>query len=289
MNICILGAGMVGLCYARAFAEHGHAIVGICDPKPSPALTEWAKACEVPLHAQPGPWLAQANAVISAVFGTVALAVAEQALAHMTPGSLYVDMTTADPDDMQRLEASATRSGHRFVDVAITGAVNLSGMRTPLLCAGAAAQDAQALFATCGAPIRVVGTHAGEAASLKLLRSVFTKGMEALAVECLLTAERKGLRAALHDVLSDIDQGSLRETMESMVRTHIPHAARRRNEVVEAQRQMQQAGIAPVVMPAVQQLFEQTAARFAEHGYQGKSTADALAWLDQAPHHGARG
>jgi 3-hydroxyisobutyrate dehydrogenase len=281
MKTVILGGGIVGLCYAKALADQGHALIAFCDSRASLHLMDFAASHALPVHAAAGPWLADADLVVSAVFGTVALELAEQALAHMSAGALYVDMTTADPQDMSRAETLARSGGQRFVDVAITGAVNLSGARTPLLCSGEGAEEVRALLAACGAPIRVVGTKPGDAASLKLLRSIFTKGMEALAVECLVTAERKGLRAALHDVLSDIDEGSLRELMESMVRTHIPHSARRRNEVVEAQRQMQMAGVAPLVMPAVQDLFERTADGFAAHGYEGGDTATALAWLGQ--------
>ncbi len=281
MKTIILGGGVVGQCYAQALAAQGHALAGFCDPQPGDALRALAQAHGAPIHAEPGAWMQGAELAVSAVFGTAALGVARAALAHLPRGALYVDMTTADPEDMVRADQIAQAGGHRFVDVAITGAVNLSGARTPLLCAGGSAAEVAALLGACGAPIRTVGARPGDAASLKLLRSIFTKGMEALAVECLVTAERKGLRAELHEVLSDIDEGSLRETMESMVRTHIPHAARRRNEVIEAQRQMRLAGVAPIVLPGVEQLFERTQQALAAQGYGGQNTADALAWLAQ--------
>lgn len=270
---------MVGICYAQALADGGHTLAGICDPQPSAALHAFAQAHGLAIHPAPGPWLAEAELVLCAVFGTVALAVAQAALPHLRRGALYVDMTTADPDDMRQAEALARAGGQHFADVAITGAINLSGAHTPLLCAGDGAEQACRLLAACGAPVRVVGSRAGDAASLKLLRSIFTKGMEALAVECLVTAERKGLRQELHTVLSDIDEGCLRETMESMVRTHLTHAGRRLNEVREAQRQMRLAGIEPVVLPGVQQRFEKTVAMLSAHAFAGGDTAAALAWL----------
>ncbi|GAA6120910.1 NAD(P)-binding domain-containing protein [Acidovorax sp. FG27] len=279
MNIVIFGGGVVGQCYAEALAAQGHTIAGFVDPQPGAALRGLAQRLGAGVHAAPGAWLHAAQMAVSAVFGTVALQVARQAFAHLPPGALYVDMTTADPDDMRQAAREAEAGGHRFVDVAITGAVNLSGARTPVLCSGTAAPEVAALLGACGAPVRTVGARPGDAAALKLLRSIFTKGMEALAVECLVTAEQQGLRAELHDVLLDIDQGSLRETMESMVRTHIPHAGRRRNEVVEAQRQMRLAGVEPIVLPGVQQLFEHTVQGQVDAPYAGSSTADALAWL----------
>ena len=166
-----------------------------------------------------------------------------------------------------------------FVDVAITGAVNLGGKKTPLLVAGSKAGFVQELFFPFGGSVRVVGDQPGDAASLKLLRSIYTKGTEALAVECLVTAQQMGLREQLYAVLQDIDETPLRTLMESMVRTHIPHSARRRNEVAEAQQQMARYGLTPVVSPAVESLFAATAQAHATQPFTGTSTDEAIAWL----------
>lgn len=270
---------MVGQCYAQALQAQGHTIAAFCDHAPSDALRALAAGLGASTHPAPGPWLADAELVVSAVFGTAALELANATFPHLQAGTLYLDMTTADPQAMRDADTLARGHGVRFVDVAITGAVNLSGARTPLLCAGAHADEVARLLGACGAPVQVVGERPGDAAELKLLRSIFTKGLEALAVECLVTAERKGLREALFRVLSDIDQGSLRETLESMVRTHIVHAGRRRNEVIEAQRQMKQAGVPAIVLAGVQSRFEHTLSQQQAHPYTGQTTADALAWL----------
>lgn len=284
MKLALIGGGMVGRCYGQAFAAQGLTLCGIWDAAPTDDLQAFAQQHGIPLHTDAGTWLGQADGVLSAVFGSAALAVATAALHHLRPGALYIDMTTADPEDMRRVQALAQRSGHHFVDVAITGAVNLHGPKTPLLCAGEQAPEVAALFRRLGAPIQEVGTQPGDAASLKLLRSIFTKGLEALSVECLLTAERQGLRAQLHDILADIDQTNLKRLMESMVHTHIEHAARRQKEVAEAQRQMQLVGIRPVVLPAVEALFQRTANRQLETPFKGQGITAALEWLGASAH-----
>jgi 3-hydroxyisobutyrate dehydrogenase len=282
MKFALIGGGMVGQCYARALTAGGLELCGIWDAKPSETLMEFGRAHRAQVHTGPGPWLADADMALSAVFGSVALEVAGAALERLRPGALYVDMTTADPEDMLRAERLATAAGQHFVDVAITGAVNVHGPKTPLLCAGTKAEDAAELFRAVGAPVQVVGAVPGDAASLKLLRSIFTKGLEALAIECLTTAEKRGLRAKLHEILSDLDAKPLKDMMESMVGTHIEHSARRRKEVEEAQRQMHAAGIDPVVLPAVEQLFRRTADRQAAIPYRGRSLDEALRWLIEA-------
>lgn len=274
---------MVGACYMHAFVEQGRSLVGLCDLQPSDAVVAAVQAAGAEVYTAPGAWLAGADVVVSAVFGTVARSLFEACLPHLVDGALYVDMTTADPQEMRECAELAQRGTHggavHFVDVAITGAVNLGGKKTPLLVAGSKAGFVQELFFPFGGSVRVVGDQPGDAASLKLLRSIYTKGTEALAVECLVTAQQMGLREQLYAVLQDIDETPLRTLMESMVRTHIPHSARRRNEVAEAQQQMARYGLTPVVSPAVESLFAATAQAHATQPFTGTSTDEAIAWL----------
>ena len=274
---------MVGACYMHAFVEQGHSLVGLCDLQPSDAVVAAVQAAGAEVYTAPGAWLAGADVVVSAVFGTVARSLFEACLPHLVDGALYVDMTTDDPQEMRECAELAQRGTHggavHFVDVAITGAVNLGGKKTPLLVAGSKAGFVQELFFPFGGSVRVVGDQPGDAASLKLLRSIYTKGTEALAVECLVTAQQMGLREQLYAVLQDIDETPLRTLMESMVRTHIPHSARRRNEVAEAQQQMARYGLTPVVSPAVESLFAATAQAHATQPFTGTSTDEAIAWL----------
>lgn len=274
---------MVGACYMQAFLEQGHSLVGLCDLQPNAAVAQAVQAAGAQVHTAPGTWLAGADVVVSAVFGTVARSLFEACLPHLQDGALYVDMTTADPGEMRECGELARRGAQgravHFVDVAITGAVNLGGKKTPLLVAGGQAGFVQELFLPFGGSVRVVGDQPGDAAALKLLRSIYTKGTEALAVECLVTAQAMGLREPLYAVLQDIDETPLRTLMESMVRTHIPHSARRRNEVAEARQQMARHGLAPVVSPAVESLFAATAQAHTEHPFTGSSTDDAIDWL----------
>ena len=280
---------MVGACYMQAFVEQGHSLVGLCDLQPNAAVADAVQAAGAQVHTAPGAWLAEADVVVSAVFGTVARSLFEACLPHLrdlrdlADGVVYVDMTTADPQEMRECGELARRVAQgravHFVDVAITGAVNLGGRKTPLLVAGGKAGFVQELFLPFGGSVRVVGGQPGDAAALKLLRSIYTKGTEALAVECLVTAQQMGLREQLHAVLQDIDETPLRTLMESMVRTHIPHSARRRNEVAEARQQMARNGLAPIALPAVEALFAATARAHAAQPFTGTSTDDAIDWL----------
>jgi 3-hydroxyisobutyrate dehydrogenase-like beta-hydroxyacid dehydrogenase len=226
--------------------------------------------------------LAQAEWVLSCVTGAQALPVAEQVSGHLVPGAGLADLTTASPAVKRQAAARVAECGVRYVDTAIMGAISLNRVRTPLLAAGAGAPAFQDLMSTAGGNVAVIeGGVAGDAISLKILRSVFTKGMEALAVELLTSAEKQGVREKLYAQLSDIDQTPLRNFIDMLVRTHVIHAKRRAHEVRDAQAELAAQGLPSQVLPGVAQRFVDTAARLERQplGMPEPDIDQALQWL----------
>lgn len=259
MKIAIIGAGEVGLTYARPWLAAGHEIT-LCDLKPSPQAQAFALESGLELSPSISAAVPDCDVAVSCVFGTVSLAVAEQALASMQRNALFIDMTTADPRQIRAAAELAAQLQVSYVDVAILGAIALTHEKTNLLGAGAGIERAEALYRSIGAPLKVVeGGAAGDAAALKILRSVFTKGLEALTIECFMAAEKQGVTEQLHDALSDIDQASLRDFLGALIRTHVVHAPRRLKEVEEAERQLLAADMPVSVLPGVKALFQRTA------------------------------
>lgn len=279
--IAIVGLGEVGRCYAQALHSAGFGLL-LCEPHPSEAATALAAAWGLPLHPQAGPWLAGADWVLSCVTGAQSLAVATQAMAHMAPGAGLADLSTASPEVKRQAAAQAASHRVRCVDTAIMGAISLGGVHTPLLAAGPGADALKAVLVQAGARVQVIeGGQVGDAMALKLLRSVFTKGMEALSVELLLSAEKQGLRKPLYAQLADIDQTPLRSFIDMLVRTHVVHAQRRAHEVADAQQAMAAQGLASRVLPGVAQRFRDTAHQLASHPLPvaDPTVEEALAWL----------
>jgi len=284
MRISLIGFGQVGQCYAQALHAAGHTLDTLCDIAPTDAMRERAQSHQAELVTELGPWLARADLVISAVFGHAAQDVAEAALPLMHADADYADFTTASPDTMQHLAQVAATQGRRFTDVAIMGAIFIQGAGTPLLCAGTGAQRVAEFMASTGAPARAIDGVAGDAMTLKLLRSIITKGLESLSVECLVAADRKNLVPALFEVLADVDERPLTTFMQAMVRSHVVHAERRLVEVQEARQQLHDDALEPLVLDGVERLFARTASALATQ--RGERTAaipdslqSCLTWL----------
>lgn len=281
MKIAIIGLGEVGRCYAQALTGAGYPL-SLCDPRPSAAAMELASGWSLPVQSAIGAWLNDCDWILSCVTGAHALSVVEQCLPHARRGASVCDLTTASPDAKRAAARRAPESGVRYVDIAIMGAISLSLERTPLLAAGDGAQELCALLAPAGGRVQVIeGGAAGDAIALKILRSVFTKGMEALSVELLMAAEKQGVREKLYEQLRDIDETPLRTFIDMLVRTHVVHARRRAHEVHDAAAELAKHGLPSLVLPGVENRFARTIADL-ESGPPAQAEPDidqALAWL----------
>ena len=281
MRIAIVGLGEVGRCYAAPLHSAGFEL-DFCEARPSVAAQELAGECGLTIHQQPGSWLADADWVLSCVTGSVALSVIDQLLPYLKPGASIADLTTASPSTKKQAAKLAASHRARYIDVAIMGAISLNLVRTPLLSAGEGAEDFGAILTRAGGKVTSIANGvAGDAISIKILRSVFTKGMEALCVELLMSAEKQGVREQLYEQLSDIDQTPLRAFIDMLVRTHVIHASRRAHEVHDANAELRSQGIASLVLPGVEQRFRHTATELQSRQlpWADPSVDQALEWL----------
>jgi 3-hydroxyisobutyrate dehydrogenase len=186
------------------------------------------------------------------VVATIAPALREQAI--------LADLTAADPPHVIAAADYLGASRARFVDVAIMGAVSLHGIRTPLLASGEMAKDFAETMNALGFSVSArEGSAVGDASRLKLLRSLFAKGLDALVVESMLAAEALGLRQDLIDLLSDFDQRPLRDHIDMYLRTHPPHAGRRLVEMELAEAQLMSLGLLSLTTRATIDRYRHTA------------------------------
>jgi 3-hydroxyisobutyrate dehydrogenase-like beta-hydroxyacid dehydrogenase len=96
-------------------------------------------------------------------------------------------------------------------------------------------------------PVEVVGLEPGEAAGLKLLRSIFMKGVAASALESVEAARRRGadewLRGEIAGVIGD-------RLLERLLSGSVTHAERRQDEMDAAAAYLRELGVEPRVAQA---------------------------------------
>jgi len=189
-----------------------------------------------------------AEIVLSLVTADAALPAAQDYAALLRAGALWCDMNSMAPSTKREAAAAIEAAGGRYVDVAVMAPVN-KGLAVPLLLAGRAAEDAQALLAALGfTDIRVVGEEVGRASAIKMIRSVMVKGLEALSFECAAAAREAGV---FDEVMASLDASERdwnwtrrvaynRERMET-------HGERRAAEMEEVCRTLADLEVEPVM------------------------------------------
>lgn len=271
----LAGYGEVGRAIAARLVERGAPLVVV---DPAQAGTDIAGGAGTVKAALP-TGLQAFDLVIAVTPASVAPGLA-RATASLPGAFLYVDLSSAAPAAMA--EAAENFSGPAaFVDGAIMGSVDLNGADTPIILAGGEAARAAEVLTGLGLPATALsGSRPGDAAALKLLRSVVTKGIEAVAVEAYVAAHRLNLADALRANLDDISRRPFPDFLDAIVRTHPIHAARRAREVEAAIGKLAAHELPTDVSRAVLARFETTVARLAaDPPPQRPSAGEASAWL----------
>jgi 3-hydroxyisobutyrate dehydrogenase-like beta-hydroxyacid dehydrogenase len=102
--------------------------------------------------------------------------------------------------------------------------------------------------------VHVTGPTAGDAARVKLIRSVYMKGRDALLVEMLTTARRCGLDARVVDSIARApgEQVPFEQLVERVMPALVRHAGRRADELANASAEVERSGLEPTMTTAAE-------------------------------------
>jgi len=240
MEVAVLGLGEAGGRIAADLVAAGCAVRG-WDPVARPAGVDTAPDASSAARG--------AKVVLSINAAAVALEVAGGVAGSLADDAVYADCNTSSPALKRALAKTVPAS---FADVALVGTVPTLGLRTPALASGAGAERFADLFRPLGMPVDVVGPDPGDAAGLKLLRSVFMKGMAASAIESLEAARAAGVEARVRADIAAVIGKPLLKRLLSGSRLH---ATRRVEEMRAAAAYLEELGVEPRIASAAAELL----------------------------------
>ena len=140
------------------------------------------------------------------------------------------------------------------------------GLRVPMLASGTGAARYAAILEPLGADIEVLDGPAGLAASRKLLRSVFYKGMAASIVEALEAARATGDEQWLREHIAAELAASDAAAVARITGGTRKHAVRRTAEMEAAADMLAELGVPPLMASASRDLHERLAGDAAGSG-----------------------
>jgi 3-hydroxyisobutyrate dehydrogenase-like beta-hydroxyacid dehydrogenase len=239
-RVAVLGLGEAG---SRLAADLVSAAVDVrgYDPDPDRDVPGVSRASD------PASAADACDAVLSVNAAKAALEAAEAALPALREPTVYADLNTSSPELKRELASLVESVGVRFVDVALLGPIPQRGLRAPVLASGAGARAFEALFVPLGMPVTVVSEEAGDAAALKLVRSVFMKGLAAAVVESMQAAEAIGRSEWL---ATEVETMIGRPFFERALEGSRTHAVRRVDEMEAARDLLVELGVEPRIAAA---------------------------------------
>jgi 3-hydroxyisobutyrate dehydrogenase-like beta-hydroxyacid dehydrogenase len=271
MKIGFLGYGEAARAFHEGLAGPGIAILAY-DIKLSEAGTEMRDAMvergAVVCDAIAG--LAEADWIFSAVTAEQSLLAMEPLLPHLRQGQLVIDINSVSPDRKRQTAAAVESASARYVDMAVMAPVHPRRHQTPVLIACAEAALLLPELASLGFSASVAGEQPGAATAIKMVRSLFVKGLEAITVETLLAAQASGCFDEILTSLSGSYPGLdwPRFAEYQFDRTTI-HGSRRAAEMRESAATLDALGLHGALADAIADVQERM-------GHAGEQRADDL-------------
>jgi len=263
IRISVIGFGEVGACFSKALHSKG-AELRAYDRLLEKAEGDKIRSRMEQAGAQPGSLREVVEAgevVLSTVTTQHAASVAERCVELLRPGQFYVDLNSTSPATKVEIGRILEPSGCDFVEGAILGAVGATGADTRILTGGEEGARVAELLSQYGLNVSYYSAEIGKASMFKMLRSIFSKGMETLLLELLIAGKRAGIDADLWADITDFMQKKPFAAIGgNWIQTHAVAYERRYHEMVQVIETMREIGIDPIMTDATTAFFKRSLA-----------------------------
>lgn len=258
-KIGLIGYGEVGQALAEGFSSNRQLSVEVFDirfrtDKAPDSLATTAKARGLILGKGIDFLVKNNELIISAVTCEQALQVAERVSESLASGKIFVDMNTVAPRQKIKIGELVENSGGIFIEIAILGLIASHSYKSPMLACGKKALGFADYLNNMGFEVSFLSEEVGQASSMKMLRSVFAKGVEGLLLEMLVAAERCNmLEPVMNMVTAHMDKSSFLEIAEAWITTSLTHARRRAEEMDHVIETLKNLKMQPIMTTATKE------------------------------------
>jgi 3-hydroxyisobutyrate dehydrogenase-like beta-hydroxyacid dehydrogenase len=261
------------LAYARSMAKPGY----------GEGIRHRAQEAGVELTPTLEELVTRSELVISAVYGHVALEVAEDAARFIHPGSLFADLNNAPPSAKKQGAEVIHAKGAKFVDIGLFETPARAEHKALMVVSGDGAELFKEVMSKYGMNIEVIPGEAGKATTIKTLANIYIKGIQALCLELALSAYQAGVDLDLLGPLVVRPVATLPREQDMafwIVRGGL-YATRKAAELQDMLETIEGWGIDPIMMKAtIQRLNLIAQYELKDHFRAGLSLEDYQAMLE---------
>lgn len=277
MKIGFIGFGEVGFEMSKGYKEEGVTEIYAYDVMQNdstygPLVKERASISGVVLVESLQELANKSALLIAAVPGDKALATAKAATEFLSEKTLYVDVSASSPEVKKQIWEEIKGKKANFVDGAMLGPLPLYRHKVPTLISGSGCDEFLEIMKPYHMDLEKVSEVPGDATSIKLIRSIFMKGLPALFVEVLEAASiMKVDHLVLKSLATTMNACSFEETFNRLVTGSAVHAARRAHEMKNVIEMLEGISVEPTMSKAAYERLSWLADRNLREKFAGKT------------------
>jgi len=200
-----------------------------------------------------------ADFILSTVTTSVAEEAAQSCSERIRPGQTYIDLNATAPSMKHRIAEIIQPTGADFVEGSILGAVGVTGSETHILTGGPKGRETADILTRLGLHAAYYSSEIGKASTFKMLRSVFSKGLEVLLLEFLIAGKRAGIEDDLWKEIVDLFKNNPFDVVAAnWIKTHATAHERRYHEMTQVRRVVQEIGLDPILTSGTEAFFKRS-------------------------------
>lgn len=277
MKLGFIGFGEVGFEMAKGYRQEGLEGILAFDvmqghPVYGALVQERVQASGVTLVTTPEEVLQSVDVVIVAVPGDKALQTAKSLGSLLKKSTVYVDVSAASPEKKRNIWEVIKGAEVAFVDGAMLGPLPVYQHKVPTLVSGSGSDQFIELMKPYHMDLEKVSDAPGEATGIKLVRSIFMKGLPALLVEVLEAASlMKVDHLVLKSLATTMNACSFEQTFNRLVTGSSVHAQRRAHEMENVIEMLESMNIKPTMSKATFERLNWLASKNLKEKFSGKT------------------
>lgn len=248
------------------------------DPIYGEIIRDRAAKAQVRLLDSPQKVIDEANVIIVAVPADKTYGVSQTLKPYLKKSSIYIDVSASTPAIKKQVSENVTEKGAFFVDAAMMGPLPVYKHKVPILASGSGADLFIELMTPYGMDICKVSDNPGDASAVKLIRSIYMKGVAALFVEMLEAAVAFRVEdLVIRSISETMNARTFEETMNRLVTGTAIHALRRSVELEGSIDMLESSQLDAMMTKAAKQKLQQLSQCNLKEKFKGQTPAH---WLE---------
>ena len=262
MKIGFIGFGEAAYNISQGLFEEGVRGIKAADtmadhPVMGKLIHERAEEAHVELTSSSEEIADWADIVIAAVPSSYTLDVCETVKDHLGPDKIYADVSASTPKTKEKVWEKIKDTGVLFADAAMLGSLPASRHKVPILASGNGANAFMEQMNPLGMKISYASENPGDASAIKLIRSIYMKGIAALMIEMLEAADAYNVT---DQVISSVAERMVATpfipALNRLVTGTAIHCIRRAKELAGSIELLEEAGLDPEIVAASKHIHE---------------------------------